>query len=134
MRYGGKLTFALLSLIFPFVNLQDQFHVDHIFPDSCFSQRCLSAVNIPDDKILVLRRRKDRLPNLQLLQGSKNNEKSDTMPADWLIDTYTDDATRRAYEERHMLGSVPESISDFDAFYNARRERLKTTISQILGR
>ncbi len=32
MRYGDRLTFALLSLLFPFVDLSNQFRVDHIFP------------------------------------------------------------------------------------------------------
>lgn len=31
MRYGDRLTFALLSLLFPFVDLRNQFHIDHIF-------------------------------------------------------------------------------------------------------
>ena len=41
MRYGDRLTFALLSLLVPFVDLRNQFHVDHIFPTSKFSDRRL---------------------------------------------------------------------------------------------
>ena len=34
MRYGNRLTFALLSLLFPEVDLRNQFHLDHIFPSA----------------------------------------------------------------------------------------------------
>jgi len=134
MGYGGKLTFALLSLCFPFIDLQDQYHVDHIFPGSRFSQRYLRTAGVPDEMVPVLMRNKNRLPNLQLLQGAKNNEKNDTMPAEWLRDTYPHDSTRRTYEDRHMLGRVPESMINFDTFYNERRERLKQRIGQLLGK
>ena len=56
------------------------------------------------------------------------------MPAEWLAQTYSSDASRREYEERHLLGHVPESIREFDTFYRERRERLKDTIRHLLGR
>ena len=134
MRYGDRLTFALLSLVFPFVDLRNQFHVDHIFPSSRFTDRRLRDAFVPDDKVAALSDHKDRLANLQLLQGAVNTEKSATMPAAWLSDTYADDASRHEYEERHLLGRVPDAITEFDTFYSARRERLKKRIGQLLGR
>ena len=134
MRYGDRLTFALLSLLLPFIDLRNQFHVDHIFPASRFTDRRLKGAGVPDDKIAAFRERKDRLANLQLLQGAVNIEKSATMPAEWLSKTYANDASRREYEERHLLGHVPDPIREFDTFYDARRERLKERIGQLLGR
>ena len=134
MRYGDRLTFALLSLLFPFVDLRNQFHVDHIFPASRFTDRRLKGACVPDDKIAAFKERKDRLGNLQLLQGAVNIEKSATMPAEWLSKTYANDTSRREYEERHLLGYVPDSINEFDTFYDARRERLKNRIGHLLGR
>ena len=86
------------------------------------------------DMVAAFRDRKDRLANLQLLQGAVNTEKGATMPAEWLSETYPDEASRHEYEERHLLGHVPESITEFDTFYEARRERLKKRIGQLLGR
>ena len=37
MRYGNRLTFALLSFLVPSVDLKNKFHVDHIFPDIALS-------------------------------------------------------------------------------------------------
>ena len=134
MRYGDGLTFALLSLLFPFADLRNQFHVDHIFPSSRFNVRRLRSAGVPDDQIDDFVQSKDRIANLQLLQGAVNIEKNATMPAEWLSARYTDDASRREYEERHLLGHVPESLTEFDTFYEARRSRLKEEIKKLLGR
>ncbi len=134
MRYGDRLTFALLSLLFPFVDLRNQFHVDHIFPASRFTERRLKDACVPDEKVAAFRDGRDRLANLQLLQGAVNAEKGATMPAEWLSDTYANDGSRHEYEQRYLLGHVPEAIPEFDIFYDARRERLKRRIGQLLGR
>ena len=134
MRYGDRLVFALLSLLFPFVDLRHQFHIDHIFPTSTFTDRRLKDFCVPDNDVAAFRDRKDRLANLQLLQGAVNTEKSATMPAQWLSERYADEASRHEYEEHHLLGHVPESITDFGTFYDMRRERLRKRIGQLLGR
>ncbi|MCY4079592.1 MAG: DUF262 domain-containing protein [Caldilineaceae bacterium] len=133
MRYGNRLTFALLSLLFPFVNLRNQFHVDHIFPSARFTERRLRDACVAEDEIECFRARKDGLANLQLLQGAVNTEKNATMPAEWLSSTHMDNTSRRAYEDRHLLGDVPESITEFVTFYDARRERLKERVKELLG-
>ena len=133
MRYGNRLTFALLSLLFPFVNLRDNFHVDHIFPAARLTDRRLKEACVAEEKVPCFRERKDGLANLQLLQGAVNTEKNATMPSEWLARTYVDDTSRRAYQERHLLGHVPDSITEFDTFYDARRERLKERIKELLG-
>ena len=94
----------------------------------------MKSANVPDEKIPVFKDFKDRLANLQLLQGALNIEKSATMPAAWLAQTHNNDASRLEYEERHLLGHVPDSIGEFDTFYGERRERLKDTIRHLLGR
>ena len=133
MRYGDRLTFALLSLLFPFLDLRNQFHVDHIFPSARFTDRRLKDAGVEEDEIACFRERKDGLANLQLLPGEVNTEKNAAMPAEWLSRTYIDETSRRAYEELHLLGDVPESTTDFVTFYDARRERLKERIRELLG-
>ena len=133
MRFGDRLTFALLSLLFPFINLRDNFHVDHIFPSARFTDRRLKDAGVAEDEIACFRERKDGLANLQLLQGAVNTEKNATMPAEWLSRTYKDDTSRRVYQELHLLGDVPDSITEIDTFYDARRERLKERIRELLG-
>ena len=135
MEFNGRLTFALLSLLFPFVDLHNQFHVDHVFPRSRFTEARLRSAGVSDDEIGRFRSSGNRLANLQLLQGAQNYEKSDRMPADWLDQTYPGDpAGRRQYENIHRLGDVPEEMTEFRVFYDARRTRLKEEITRLLGR
>ncbi|MDE0665213.1 MAG: DUF262 domain-containing protein [Acidimicrobiaceae bacterium] len=132
MRYGDKLTFALLSLLFPFVDMRNQFHVDHIFPSARFSRSRLRKAGVLEDEALELRDLKDRLANLQLLQGALNNEKNAKMPNKWLSSEFDRDGERE-YRQSHLLGHVPNSIVDFPDFYDQRRARLRKRITQLLG-
>ena len=134
MRYGDGLTFALLSLLFPFVDLRNQFHVDHVFPRSRFTDRRLRGACVPEENIGDFAQCRDRLANLQLLEGPRNTEKSARMPDEWLAQTFSDPSSRLNYRNLHLLGDVPYSITQFDAFYEARRDRLKERIRQLLGR
>ena len=133
MRYGDRLTFALLSLLFPFVDLRNQFHIDHIFPSARFSVGRLRKAGVPEEQIQDFRDQKDRLANLQLLQGAINNEKNAKMPRKWLSSEF-DHEERREYRQLHLLGQVPSSITEFCDFYDQRRAGLKQKIVHLLGR
>ena len=134
MQFGDRLAFALLSLLFPFVDLRNQFHIDHIFPRSRFTERRLSNAGVADDKIGDFIQSRDRLANLQLLEGSKNAEKSAKMPDEWLAQEFPTSSSRQNYKNLHLLGDVPDSITQFDVFYKARRARLRDRIGELLGR
>ena len=130
MQYGDRRTFALLSLAFPFVDLRNQFHIDHIFPVDQFTEQRLKDAGVPDDKIDDFSQRKDGLANLQLLEGAENNEKRAKLPAEWLSQMEFDATIR----QNHLLGDVPETITEFNTFYEARRARLKVKLEQLLGK
>ena len=134
MQYRDPLAFALLSLIFPFVDLRARFHIDHIFPYALLTKRRLDEAGVPGEDIDKFIRRRNGLANLQLLEGSANLEKSAKMPSEWLSERHSEPVSRLQYEENHMLGHVPTSIAEFDVFYAARRERLKAKIEALLGR
>lgn len=134
MRYGDRLTFALLSLLFPFVDLHNQFHIDHIFPSAQFKDPRLREAGVADDDIRNFQVQKDRLANLQLLEGAANIEKSAKMPAEWLCETITDRSARHDYCVKHLLGHIPDSLADFGGYCDARRDRLKEKIAELLGR
>ena len=133
MPIGGRLTFALLSLVFDVVDLQHQFHVDHVFPTARFTNRRLKKAEVPEEKWDQFKNLRNRLPNLQLLHGTLNREKSDTMPADWLASSFVSEDARHAYEQHHMLSKVPEAMTEFDRFYEERRKLLRQRIVQLLG-
>jgi len=132
MEYGDKRMFALLSLLFPFVDLRNQFHVDHVYPISRFTRAKLLKAGFDEDSVEILARRANELPNLQLLEGSINNEKRAAMPSDWLSKHHSDPATHQHYRTKHELGDLPPTLNEFEDFHSARRERLRTKLTEML--
>ena len=123
--FGDGRLFALLTLLFPFLDLRNRFHVDHVFPASRFTPAHLRNSGIGDEPIETFRDSANRLGNLQLLDGDVNNEKRAKMPSEWLTEHFPDPQTRKAYCDRYFLGEVPVDICDFIGFYETRRLRLQ---------
>lgn len=131
MPYGDKRLFALLSILFPFVDLRNQFHIDHVFPKSLFSKAKLRKLGLEADheRLDALA---NSLPNLQLLDGTANIEKQASLPVDWMAKAFPDAATRAAYADRHLLGALPGSVPEFEAFYAIRRKALAQKLKALL--
>jgi hypothetical protein len=133
LPYGDRRVFPILSLLFPFVDFHNQFHVDHIYPRSRFTRKRLLKAGVAEDAVEELERRADELPNLQLLEGATNNEKRTTMPAAWLAKHHPNKAAATNYRKNHLLDRLGDEIETFDAFYQARRERLRERLVELLG-
>jgi uncharacterized protein with ParB-like and HNH nuclease domain len=131
--YKDSRTFALLALLFPFVDLNNQFHIDHIFPSSRFTKPKLRKENLSEEKIEQFIEDRDGLANLQLLEGPINTEKSAKLPSQWLDEMYSTEEDQRNYCDKHMLGTLPRNIFDFGEFYQIRRNSLRKKIHDLLG-
>lgn len=132
MEYGDKRLFVLLSLLFPFVDLRNQFHIDHVFPGSRFTRAQLREAGVSEESLDTLGRHANELPNLQLIEGAVNNEKRAMMPAKWLAKHYTDPATRQHYRDKYLLGDLPEDVTGFEIFYADRQDLLRTRLTEML--
>ena len=75
----------------------------------------------------------NRIANLQLLDGNTNMEKQAALPADWIAKHFADDQARQHYRDRYLLGEVPQQITGFMDFYEARRERLQERIAELVN-
>ena len=104
MKYGSRDLFGLLTLLFPFVDTRNQFHVDHVFPSAVFQTRKLKQLGISEDEIARLQDSKDRLSKLQLLQGPDNQSKNDEMPAKWIAETYKERRAQGLHLTSHAGG------------------------------
>ena len=133
LQYSEKRTFAMLSMLFPFVDLTNNFHVDHVFPISRFTTKRLKKAGVPDDRADEFWTMANELPNLQLLEGTANSEKRDKLPSVWLTTRFPLPKDHKHYCGLHELGEVPEDLDSFEEFYNARRERLRSKIKAGLG-
>jgi hypothetical protein len=133
MEYGDKRLFPLLTMLFPFVDVTNHiFHVDHVFPIARFTKPQLRKAGVGEDDWDSFRDMANRLPNLQLLEGAENLSKKASLPAEWMQETMKPSA-RSNYCDNHLLGTVPESISDFVDFYEERRDALKGRLVSLLG-
>jgi len=133
MEYGDKRLFAMLVLLFPFVDTKNHFHIDHVFPKSVFTKTNLKKSGVADTDIDDYKTMANGLPNLQLLEGSSNTQKLATMPGDWFKTMLPTAAARNNYFNNHLLGDVPDSLVEFRSFYNARRDALRSRITTLLS-
>ena len=132
MTFNDRRVFALLTLLSPSIDLRTHlFHIDHIFPKSRFTRAQLRAAGVVEEQHDTFSDCASRIGNLQLLEGIPNVEKRAKMPAEWLDGHFSGEQARQHYSELNFLGDVPQEMTDFMAFYEARRGRLQEEIRQM---
>ena len=133
LSISDRRIFPMLALLSPFFDLDNhQPDIDHIFPRSRFSQAQLRDANVSEDQRNDFADCANRIPNLQLLSPNDNRSKGDAMPADWMREHF-DDQARQQYRDRYLIGDVPEQMTGFMEFYEARRERLQERIAELVN-
>ena len=133
MEYGDRRLFPLLSILFPFIDVRQLHHVDHFYPKSQLQRRKLEKEGCDSECIEGCLAARDRLANLQLLEGLLNVSKNDSLPGPWMATTYPDPVARQAVLDRHDLGIAPATAQEFLPFYQKRRERLRERMAQLLA-
>ena len=133
MRYGGPRTFATLSLLYPGLDLTQQFHEDHLFPKSRFTKKRLLDSGVAPESVDDYLERRDALPNLQLLGGVPNIEKRDTMPDEWILKAFFGELERDSYLQANDLAGLDLSWVSFLDTFERRRERMKARLVSVLG-
>lgn len=134
LPFGNRRVFVLLALLYPGIDVNGDYHVDHIYPRKLFSKKELRSAAIDEGMIEEYRERVNLLPNLQLLEGSENQSKQATLPHEWVANAISDEKQRQEYLDRHDLHELGTSLADFEAFYNARRSRLMARLTDLLRR
>ena len=119
----GANTFVLLSLLYPHLKFnQVSFHQDHCHPYVAFENKTIKELNLPEEKVKEWKKKRNLLPNLQLLEGSENESKNKKPLVDWIA-------------EGNNVEYLPEDVSfdfkDFEQFFERRREILKTELKKI---
>lgn len=132
LEYGESRTFLALALMYPGMDLRNEFHVDHVFPKAAFRRKKLVDAGLAADRIAEVQDLRDRLPNLQLLEGSINISKNDTMPLAWCTDQFTSEK-RDAYLDRHDLTDLPAGMVEFGEFFAVRADRMLVKLRKVLG-
>jgi Protein of unknown function DUF262 len=133
IQYGSPRVFPLLVLLYPGVDVRNEFHVDHVFPKSLFTQKGLAHAGIPEGDIEVAIQSVNRLPNLQLLEGSVNIAKQATLPSAWAFGHFPTPEAVGLYLAGHDLVGLPGDLSGFLAFFAQREAQMRDRLSGLLG-
>lgn len=133
-KYGTGYTFATLALLYPWLDFRNYFHQDHIHPKSHFTRAQLSRRGVSDPvQAGEFQERVDRIPNLQLLQGTPNQEKAGKPFAQWMAEQYPLEDERRAYMRQHYIPDVDPNFSNFLTFFEGRRNLMRARLREIVG-
>ncbi|WP_100403623.1 DUF262 domain-containing protein [Bacillus sp. FJAT-42315] len=122
-KYNHGETLVILSILYPWADLKHNFHVDHMFPKSKFTDKRLKSYGVPDEKISDFKANCNYLGNLQLLEEIPNIEKkamdfskwlNEKIPAGELVD----------YKQKHYVPNVSFDFKNFDVFLEEREKLL----------
>lgn len=131
-KYGHGDTLVIMSLLYPWADLRNNFHVDHVFPKSHFTLSKLKKQNISEEKIENFMKNYNYIGNLQLLEGLINIEKKDTTFEKWI--SSLDKEILNNYKEKHLIPNIDFSLENYDIFLEKREELIKNKLLSILKR
>lgn len=120
--------YIILALIYSHLNFNQVFHKDHLHPISYFNNLEKNNMSDEDYAFYTDCSNNNSILNLQLLNSSLNESKSDTPLSDWVRDNNIDKDTQL------IPKNVSLDIKDFKAFIKARKLLLKNKIFGIVGK
>lgn len=133
--YGSGYSFATLGLLYPTFDFKNIFHEDHLHPQFGFTAKQLAKAGVESstERKEYLERR-DSIVNLQLLDGTLNQEKSKKPLAKWLDGRFgTKHKELKAYMKLHYIPDVDLSFANFIEFTDQRRELMRQRLREELG-
>lgn len=134
----GPLTFAVLSLLYPNLKYgQVKFHQDHMHPAALFTESKLRSQGIPPEFWGKYEEKTNTLPNLQIMEGTENEEKNKTPLASWVNGNDRSGRPNVSDFNKYLADNyVPNGVSldfkNFLTFYDKRRDFLKTELTRLL--
>lgn len=119
----GQNTYIILSLLYPELKLnQVAFHQDHCHPHVSFETSQIKELALEAEKVAEWQTMRNRLANLQFLEGRENESKNKTPLKQWI----ENEGKSIKYQPDTSL-----ELKDFEEFYYARRQLLKDELKRI---
>ncbi len=126
-RVAGE---ALYYLSLDWINKNFKYEQDHLHPYDRFDGSKPISVSMEDWK--RWRGNRNRLPNLQLLEGRSNGSKNDMRLVDYYNDM-NDDQKTVFLKQAIIPGGLSLEFEHFDEFYDKRKAILTEKIRALLG-
>lgn len=122
-KYSHGDTLIIMSILYPWADIRNNFHVDHMYPKSAFTVKRLEKRGITGDAIQFYMDNYNYLGNLQLLEAIPNIEKSAMDFGEWM-ERYVPQEARGDYKKKHLIPTdISLGFDNFEEFFEAR-ERL----------
>lgn len=129
----GPDAFFVLTLLYPQLRYSEvNFHQDHIHPFSGFEDTRFAEMGVPKEAWPEWWDRRDRVPNLQLLEGLRNISKNATPIQEWLAKMSAAEL-RTFVTNNYFPDSVELEFKNFPTFYAQRKEYLRRELRKILA-
>lgn len=132
LKYGKSDTLSTLMLLYPSLDFNNRFHVDHIYPKSKFNKRYLLKKGISEDKIEEYTSSVNDITNLQLLAAQLNEEKLDTDFDIWFNNHQDTDESKINYRTIHYLPNIDYTYENYPKVMEERRKLLRYHLCKIL--
>lgn len=131
-QYGKGDTLTVLMLLYPSLDFNNKFHIDHMYPKSKFTKKILLKNGVLESKVQDYIDHVNDLSNLQLLAAIPNIEKQNEDFVIWFAANYPTDSDKIQYRTIHYLPDMEYGYDKFEAFQTARRALLKKQLTTLL--
>lgn len=122
-KYGQRDTLVILSILNPWADLRNNFHIDHMFPQTIFKRNKVREYGVSKNEIDVFIENYNYLGNLQLLEQIPNIEKNGMELNDWISKTVPT-SELNDYMKKHYIPNVSLAVSNFNEFIKERENLL----------
>lgn len=123
-KYGHGDTLVIMSILYPWADLRNNFHVDHMHPKSGFTKKKLQKRGISEDSIEFYLENYNYIGNLQLLEAIPNIEKSNMDFDKWIADTIPKEAVDDYKNKHYIPKNIDLSITNFEQFLGEREKMI----------
>lgn len=132
-KYGHGDTLIIMSILYPWADMRNNFHIDHMYPKSAFTVKRLGKRGITGDVVQFYMDNYNFIGNLQLLEAIPNIEKSAMDFNEW-IEKYIPQKAQGDYKKKHLISSDVElSFDNFEEFFEERESLIYNALCEELG-
>ena len=128
-RKNSPEAFAVLSILYPNLDTKNNFHKDHLHPESKYKEyKKLMEKNKKEYYDFSMY---DALPNLQLLDANENMAKNDKSLEEW-VESECRNKDKSKFLKDHLIPDVDLSLDNFDDFYEKREKLMISKLRELL--
>ena len=134
-KKGDSRTYSILCVLYPeYDSKKYKLDQDHCHPRSAFETDNIKGLKLSVQEEEIWREKCDLIPNLQLLTDKENRGegKKDQPLKEWYLDDKRNHIVRY-YEIKDINGLSDLDLTNFETFYNERRQKMLEQLQKSFG-